>query len=473
MIRVALLVALLLPALPLAAAAQSPIPTPDQTLLRAIYKELVEINTTDSVGDTTQAARAMAARLKAGGFADTELEIIVPPGAPRKGNLVARLKGTGARKPLLLLAHLDVVEARREDWERDPFKLVEEDGYLYARGSVDDKAMAAIFVANMIRYKKEGYVPDRDLILALTADEELGSSSAYNGVMWLLRHHRPLIEAELALNEGGGAEMTRDGRPVLLRVQAAEKVSVSFRLEARNPGGHSSLPRPDNAIYQLSEGLARFARHQFPPRLNEITRGYFLRSAPLYSGPTAEDMLAVAREGGPDPEAAARLSAASPLYNSVMRTTCVATRLEGGHASNALPQSARAVVNCRVLPGESFDAVREEIVKAIGDPGITVTRTSEPTPSQPSSLRPDLMQAVEGVTAALWRGVPVIPSMSTGATDSRFLRNAGIPAYGVSGLFLGPDDSRSHGLNERMPVKSLYGGHEFLYRLVKALGGGR
>ncbi len=333
--------------------------------------------------------------------------------------------------------------------------------------------MAAIFVANMIRYKKDGYVPDRDLILALTADEELGSSSAYNGVTWLLRHHRPLIEAELALNEGGGAEMTRDGRPVLLRVQAAEKVSVSFRLEARNPGGHSSLPRPDNAIYQLSEGLARFAKHQFPPRLNEITRGYFLRSAPLYSSQTAEDMRAVAREGGPDPEAAARLSAASPLYNSVMRTTCVATRLEGGHASNALPQSARAVVNCRVLPGESFDAVREEIVKAIGDPGITVTRTSEPTPSQPSSLRPDLMQTVEAVTAALWPGVPVIPSMSTGATDSRFLRNAGIPAYGVSGLFLGTDDARSHGLNERVPVKSLYGGYEFLYRLVKALGGGR
>src|SRR5262245_58398570 len=448
-----------------------PPPTPEQAWLREIYKELVEINTTDSVGDNTAAARAMAARLRAGGFAGADMQIIVPPGAPKKGNLVARLRGTGAKKPLLLLAHLDVVEAKREDWERDPFKLVEEDGYFYARGSVDDKAMAAIFVANLIRYKKEGYAPERDLILALTADEELGSSSPWNGVSWLLKHHRALIEAEFALNEGGGAEMTREGRPVLLRVQAAEKVSVSFRLEARNPGGHSSLPRPDNAIYQLSEGLARFSRHQFPPRLNEITRGYFLRNAGLYSGPTAEDMQAVAKEGGPDPEAAARLSAASPLYNSIMRTTCVATRLEGGHASNALPQTAAANVNCRMLPGESPDAVRDEIAKAVGNPSVTVTRTSTPVPSPPSALRPDGMQAIEKLTAEFWPGIPVVPSMSTGATDSRFMRNAGIPMYGVSGLLLDPDDNRSHGLNERMPVKSLYDGHEFLYRLVRELAG--
>ncbi len=353
-----LVLALLLSAWPVTAHAQLPSPgppTPDQTLLREIYKELVEINTTDSVGDTTAAARAMAARLKAGGFADADLQIIVPPGAPRKGNLVARLKGTGAKAPLLLLAHLDVVEAKREDWERDPFKLVEEDGYFYARGSVDDKAMAAIFVANLIRYKKAGYVPERDLILALTADEELGSNSRWNGVSWLLKHHRALIEAEFALNEGGGGEMTRQGRPILLRVQAAEKVTVSFRLETRNPGGHSSLPRRDNAIYQLAEGLARFSRHEFPAKLNEITRGYFQRSAPLYTGAVADDMRAIATDGAPDPQVAARLSAVHAFYNSIMRTTCVATRLEGGHADNALPQTARALVNCRVLPGEPVD----------------------------------------------------------------------------------------------------------------------
>jgi len=369
----------------------------------------VEINTTDSVGDNTAAARAMAARLRAGGFPDADLQIIVPPGAPKKGNLVARLRGTGARKPLLLLAHLDVVEAKREDWERDPFKLVEEDGYFYARGSVDDKAMAAIFVANLIRYKKEGYAPERDLILALTADEELGSSSPWNGVTWLLKHHRALIEAELALNEGGGAEMTREGRPVLLRVQAAEKVSVSFRLETKNPGGHSSMPRKDNAIYQLAEGLARFSRHEFPVKLNEITRGYFQRSAPLYSGAVADDMRAIAKDGAPDPPAAARLATVHAFYNSIMRTTCVATRLEGGHANNALPQTARALVNCRALPGEPIDGVREEIVKALADPGITVTQTTVPELSQPSPLRPDLMQAVEATTTALWPGIPVIP----------------------------------------------------------------
>ena len=447
--------------------------TPAQATLREIYKELVEINTTDSVGDTTVAARAMAARLKAAGFTDGDLRIVVPPGAPRKGNLVARLKGHGTGKPILLLAHLDVVEAKREDWERDPFTMVEEGGYFYARGSVDDKAMAAIFVANLARYRQEGYAPDRDLILALTADEELGSSSPWNGVSWLLRHDRGLIEAEYALNEGGGAEMTRDGRPILLRLQAAEKVSVTFRLETKNPGGHSSLPRPDNAIYQLAAGLGRLSHLEFPAKLNEITQGYFQRSAALFDAATAADMRAVARDGGPDPAVASRLSARSAAYNSLMRTTCVATRLEGGHASNALPQSARATVNCRVLPGEPIDGVRDEIVRALADPAITVTRTTEPTLSQPSSLRPDLLRAVEATTAALWPGIPVIPTMSTGATDSRFLRNAGIPAYGVSGLFLGPDDARSHGLNERMPVASLWGGQEFLYRLVKTLAGGK
>jgi acetylornithine deacetylase/succinyl-diaminopimelate desuccinylase-like protein len=449
--------------------AQPQAPEADRKLFREIYQELVEINTTDSVGDNTQAAQAMAARLKAAGFTDAEMQVVVPPGAPKKGNLVARLRGTGAKKPLLLLAHIDVVEAKREEWERDPFKLVEEGGYFYARGSVDDKAMASIFVANMIRYKKQGYRPERDLILALTADEELGSTSKWNGANWLVKNNRALIDAEFGLNEGGGGEL-KGGKPLLNRVQAAEKVSVHFRLEVKNPGGHSSRPRPDNAIYELSEGLAKFGKFHFPVKLNETTRIYFSRSAQFQSGQAADDMRAVARDT-PDPEAAARLSQ-SPTYNSTLRTTCVATRLDGGHANNALPQTARATVNCRILPDDPVEGVLKTIQQVVGDK-VTVTRMSEPVPSAPSALRPEVMGPIEKVTGEFWPGVPVVPAMSTGATDSRFMRNGGIPMYGVSGLFLDQDDNRSHGLNERIPVKSLYDGHEFLYRLVKELAGGK
>jgi len=451
------------------ASAQPQAAEADRKLFREIYQELVEINTTDSVGDNTQAAQAMAARLKAAGFTDAEMQVVVPPGAPKKGNLVARLRGTGAKKPLLLLAHIDVVEAKREEWERDPFKLVEEGGYFYARGSVDDKAMASIFVANMIRYKKQGYRPERDLILALTADEELGSTSKWNGANWLVKNNRALIDAEFGLNEGGGGEL-KGGKPLLNRVQAAEKVSVHFRLEVKNPGGHSSRPRPDNAIYELSEGLAKFGKFHFPVKLNETTRIYFSRSAQFQSGQAADDMRAVARDT-PDPEAAARLSQ-SPTYNSTLRTTCVATRLDGGHANNALPQTARATVNCRILPDDPVEGVLKTIQQVVGDK-VTVTRMSEPVPSAPSALRPEVMGPIEKVTGEFWPGVPVVPAMSTGATDSRFMRNGGIPMYGVSGLFLDQDDNRSHGLNERMPVKSLYDGHEFLYRLVKELAGGK
>jgi acetylornithine deacetylase/succinyl-diaminopimelate desuccinylase-like protein len=449
--------------------AQPQAPDADRKLFREIYQELVEINTTDSVGDTTVAARTMAARLKAAGFADTDMQIVVPPGAPKKGNLVLSFKGTGAKKPLLLLAHIDVVEAKREDWERDPFKLIEERGYFCARGSVDDKAMASIFVSNMIRYKQEGYRPDRDLILALTTDEELGSTSKWNGANWLIKNNRELVDAEFGLNEDGGGEL-KNGKPLLNRVQAAEKVSVHFRLEVKNPGGHSSRPRPDNAIYELAEGLARFGKFNFPMKLNETTRIYFSRSAQFQSGQTADDMRAVARDK-PDLEAAARLSK-SPTYNSTLRTTCVATRLDGGHANNALPQTARATVNCRILPGEPIDEVLKIIQQVAGDK-VTVTRASEPLPSAPSPLRPDVMGPIEKITNEMWPGVPVIPAMSTGATDSRFMRNGDIPMYGVSGLFIDQDDNRSHGLNERIPVTSLYEGHEFLYRLVKALAGGQ
>jgi acetylornithine deacetylase/succinyl-diaminopimelate desuccinylase-like protein len=447
---------------PLTATAQTP--TGEQAALREIYRELVEINTTDSVGDNTRAAEAMAARLLAAGFPAADVQVLAP--APRKGNLVARFRGTGARKPLLLLAHLDVVEARREDWTTDPFTLIEKDGYFYGRGTSDDKAMAAIFVDTLIRLRGEGFRPTRDIILALTADEELGSSSKYNGVRWLLANHRDLIEAELAINEGGGGEI-RGGRHTVNRMQTGEKVPINFRLEVTNPGGHSSRPHKDNAIYQLAEGLVRLSAFEFPASLNETTRMYFERTASQHSGQLADDMRGAAKTP-PDPAALARLSA-DAVYNSTLRTTCVATRLEGGHATNALPQMARATVNCRVLPGEKPEDVQATLVRVLASDKIKVTVTGEFIASPPSPLNPDLMSRVERITTEMWPGALVIPSMSTGATDSRWLRNAGIQSYGVSGLFYARD-SRAHGMDEHVSVSAFYEGQTFLYRLVKDLG---
>jgi len=447
-----------------AARAQAPEPVE----FRAIYQELVEIDTTDSAGDTTRAAEAMAVRLRSAGFPAADVQVL--GSHPRKGNLVARFRGTGARRPLLLLAHLDVVEARREDWSFDPFKLTEKDGYFYGRGTIDDKAMAAIFVDTFIRLRREGFVPDRDLVLALTADEELGTSSRHNGVRWLLANHRQLIDAELAINEGGGGEL-RDGRRVLLRVQTSEKFPLSFRLEVTNKGGHSSRPERDNAIYRLAAGLTRLAAFDFPAALNETTRLLFERSAALRDGAVAGDMRGVARTP-PDPEASARLSADS-MFNALLRTTCVATRLEGGHANNALPQLARAVVNCRILPGERGDDVRSTIVRVLADDQITVTPTSALISSPASPLDPAVMAHVERLTESMWPGTLVIPTMSTGATDGRFLRNAGIPTYGVSGLFVDASDNRTHGRDERMGIRDLYAGRDFLHDLVKALASGK
>jgi acetylornithine deacetylase/succinyl-diaminopimelate desuccinylase-like protein len=435
---------------------------------RDIFKELIEINTTDSVGDNTRAAEAMAARLKAAGFPADDVRVLGPH--PRKGNLVARLRGTGKGKPVLLLAHIDVVEARKEDWspDLDPFSFIERDGFFYGRGTTDDKAMAAIWIANLIRYKQEGLVPDRDLVVALTADEEGGS---HNGVDWLLQNHRALIEAEYCLNEGGGGDLKK-GRRLANNVQAAEKVYLSFQLEAKNPGGHSSLPTKDNAIYRLASGLARLAAYDFPVRLSEVTRGYFARMAGVESGQTAADMKAVAQPT-PDPDAVKRLAEASAWYNAQMRTTCVATRLEGGHAENALPQTARATVNCRMLPGADPKEIAQTLVRVLDDDKIGVTPIGEPRPSQPSPLRPDVMGSIERITSEMWPGVPVIPTMSTGATDGLYLRNAGIPVYGVDGLFNETDDTRAHGRDERIGVKEFYEGREFLYRLVKTLAIGR
>jgi acetylornithine deacetylase/succinyl-diaminopimelate desuccinylase-like protein len=431
---------------------------------RALLKELVEINTTDSSGSTTKAAEAMAARLKAAGFADADVQVLGPN--PRKGNLVARLRGRNAGKPIVLLAHLDVVEALKADWsaDLDPFVFTERDGYFYGRGTSDDKAQAAIWIANLIRYRQDGFVPARDIVVALTADEEGGDS---NGVKWLLEHHRGLIDAEYVLNEGGGGEL-RDGKAVANSVQAAEKMYFSVAMEVRNAGGHSSLPRKDNAIYRLAAGLTKLAAFEFPVELNEITRGFFSGMSALESGQTATDLKAVAHPA-PDRAAVARLAAGSPLYNSMMRSTCVATQLNGGHAENALPQLARAVVNCRLLPGTDTRRVLETLKSVVADDGIVFSTVWEGVPSPASPLRPDLMAAFTKHTDELWPGAAALPVMSTGATDGVYLRNAGIPTYGVEAVFADPNDVRAHGRDERIGIKAFYDAREFLYRLVKTL----
>jgi acetylornithine deacetylase/succinyl-diaminopimelate desuccinylase-like protein len=444
--------------------------TPSQRELREIYQELVEINTTDSVGSCTDAAQALAKRLKAGGFADSDLHIIMPPGAPKKGNLVARYKGTGAKKAVMLLGHLDVVEAKREDWERDPFKLVEENGYFYARGASDDKAMVAVFVANLIRYRREGYLPERDLVLVATCDEEI-IPSKWSGIEHLLKNHRSLIDAEFALNEGASGLLDGKGNYVRMGIQAGEKVFQTYQLETTNRGGHSSLPLKDNAIYRLSAGLTRLGAFDFPFRLSETTRLYFQRMSEIETGQTAADMKAILREP-PDAAAIARLSA-NPANNSTFRTTCVATMLDAGHATNALPQRARATVNCRVLPGESVDEVTRTLVRVLADSEIKLTPTHEPTLSPAPPLTREILGPAETVSAQMWPGVPLVPTMLVATTDGRYTNNAGIPTYGLNGMFRDPDGSGVHGLNERIRVRSLYEGHEFLYRVVKLYGGGR
>jgi acetylornithine deacetylase/succinyl-diaminopimelate desuccinylase-like protein len=441
-------------------AAQAP-EKPHNRLALEILRELIEINTTEAAG-TTKAAEAMAVRLRAAGFGDADLRVVGPN--ERKKNLVARLRGSGARRPLLLLAHLDVVEARREDWSIDPFLFTERDGHYYGRGTTDDKGQAAIWIANLIRYKQEGFVPDRDVIVALTADEEGGPD---NGVQWLLANHRDLIDAEYCLNEGGGGQIIK-GRYVLNELQASEKVYLSFTLEVTNSGGHSSLPTVENAIHRLAKGLSRLGEYQFPVRLNPVTRAFFERSAKLQTGQLAADMRGVVRTA-PDPAAVKRLSQ-TPYFNAQLRTTCTPTMLQGGHAENALPQLARATVNCRMLPGSDPKAVQQTLEKALADPMIRVAPIGQASPSNPSTLRPDLIEPLERITKEMWK-VPVVPVMLTGATDGLYLRNAGIPTYGVSGIFEDIDDVRAHGRDERIGIKQFHEASEFLYRLVKALGG--
>ena len=443
--------------------------TPDQQLAREIYKELIEINTGVTTGNVTTAAVAMAKRFRDAGIPEADLFVGGP--RPEKHNVVARIRGKqsgAARKPLLLLAHLDVVEALKSDWspDLDPFVFSERDGYYYGRGTADDKAMAAIFVANAFRMKREGFVPDRDIIIALTADEESGPA---NGVDWLLKNHRDRVDAALVINEGGGGTH-RDGKPLFNTVQAAEKVTTNFTLRATNRGGHSSVPRADNAITALADALAKVGRHQFPLRLSDVTREFFSKSAAVEAPELGRAMRAlVARL---DDAAAAAVVTSDPRYNAMLRTTCVATMLSGGHATNALPQLAEANVNCRIYPTESADQVRAELARVIGDTSVQVIVRSQRPPTPASALLPEVMEPVARITREMWGEMPVIPTMSTGATDSRYFRALGVPAFGVSGLFSDPAvDARAHGRDERMRMQSFYEGQEFLYRLTKALAG--
>jgi len=430
---------------------------------RALLKELVEHNTTQSAGDQTAAAEAMAAHLRAAGFPAADV-VVIEAGVAKKGNLIVRYRGRNpALKPILLLSHHDVVEANPEDWSLPPFEFIERDGNFYGRGVADDKDEGAIHLTLLLRMKAEGWVPERDIIVALTGDEEGGP---HNGVKWLLAHRRDLIDAEYALNEGGGGVVI-DGRRLSNAVQASEKKVLNLQLEVTNPGGHSSVPVPDNAIYHLAAALVRVGAHQFPVRLNEVTRAYFSRTAAQEEAEVGAAMRALVANPG-DARAAGVVSR-NPANNSRLRTTCVATMLSGGHARNALPQRASAVVNCRLLPDENPDDVRAALAAAIGNPKVAITTLTEDVASPPSPLTPAIMAAIEQVTGELWPGLPVIPTMSTGATDGLYLRNAGIPVYGVSGLFY--ENANAHGMNETVSAEAFYQGLEFMYRLVKALTG--
>jgi acetylornithine deacetylase/succinyl-diaminopimelate desuccinylase-like protein len=456
----------IIPVLTSVLSAASLMPPPaDQKLALEVFKEMVESKSGFESGPTTPIAESVAARFKAEGFPDSD--IFVGGANPRKANVVVRYHGSGAHKPILLLAHIDVVEAKREDWTTDPFTFLQKDGFYYGRGTSDDKAQAAVWVANLIRYKREGYKPDRDLILALTADEEGGGP--FNGVDWLLKNHRELIDADFALNEGGRGEMLQ-GKRIANDIGLAEKTYADFRFEVRNKGGHSSRPVPDNAIYHLAFALTKLSSYNFPLEVNEVTKAYFSQMAKIETGETARDMQQVS-EGSMD--AMTRLAAESPGYNSMLRTTCVATQLEGGHAPNALPQLAAANVNCRILPQDKTEDVFAALKKLAAGDQVTVSIKLDEGAAPPSPLRPDIMKAFSQVTDSMWPGVITLPSMATGASDGRYLRASGIPTYGVQGFFDERDGGRAHGRDERIPVESFYEGQTFLYDLVKKLSGDR
>jgi len=441
-------------------------PSADEANFRALYKQLVETNTTLSVGSCTAAAEAMSARLKSAGFPASDVQVLAPPERPRDGALLATLHGSDKTAPaMLLLAHIDVVEAHREDWQRDPFTLVEENGFFYGRGVSDDKAMAAVFTDSFVRYRKEGFTPRRDIKLALTCGEE--TSDTFDGVEWLLKHKPEAMKAAFALNEGAGGELDNNNKPVALQIQAGEKIYQDFRLEITNPGGHSSRPTKDNALFRMSGALAKLAAYQFPIRLNPVTRAYFEKEAELVAPNVGNDMRAVLTDP-PDAAAADRLWDVNPSWNGTLRTTCVATMIEGGHAPNALPQRVHANVNCRILPGETVVGTQRELQRVFADDGIAVTLVGEPGVVSPvPELTPAIMDPVRRVAEKVWPGVAIVPTQSTGATDGRFLNVAGIPTYGLSGMFHDAEGSHAHGLNERIRVKSLLDGRRFLYEIVK------
>jgi acetylornithine deacetylase/succinyl-diaminopimelate desuccinylase-like protein len=452
-------------ALPGLAGAQQATPRPDQLAFRAIYKELVEINTTLSVGSCTLAAEAMAARLRAAGYPDKDLHIIVDPSRPREGNLVAVLPGTDPKaKAILMLAHIDVVEANRADWTRDPFTLIEEDGWFFARGSSDDKAQASIWVDTLIRFKQEGFKPRRTVKMALTCGEE--SEGALNGAELLVTKYRDLIDAEFALNEGAGGLLGDDGKPVSLSIQSGEKVYQDFTLTTTNPGGHSSRPVPDNAIIHLAGALVRIGAYTFPVQLNETTRAYFTAMAPLVDAETGAAMTAIVAD--PTNADAAAIISRNPTWNSMLRTTCVATMASAGHAPNALPQRAEANVNCRIFPGVPVESVLAQLTALAADPKVSVAAaaTTRLTPPPPP-LTAALMKPIRVQADKLWPGVPIVPFQSTGATDGKYLNSYGIPTYGLTGIFSGNESNGAHGLNERVRVKSLYDARDFLYGLMK------
>jgi acetylornithine deacetylase/succinyl-diaminopimelate desuccinylase-like protein len=445
-------------------------PRAGESEFRELYKELVEINTTLSVGSCTDASNVMKARLLAAGFTDAQAQVVVPKDWPKQGSLVAFLPGSDPKlKPLLLLAHIDVVEANREDWERDPFKLVEEDGFFYARGASDDKAMAAVFADTMVRFKRDGYKPRRGIKLALTCGEE--TPNVFNGVSYLIENHRDLIDAEFALNEGGGGRYDQhSGVYRYVAVLASEKVYQDFTLSSNDQGGHSSRPTPENAIYRLTRALNKIEAYQFKVEFNDVSRSYFEKFGAIEGGEKGADMIAAARG---DAAAVERLKK-DPSSNAILRTNCVATQITGGHAPNALPQRATANVNCRIFPGHSQEEIRQELISVIADSKVNVEFQSPPEKvGAPLTLSRQVMEPIEKLTADMFPGVPVLPSISSGATDGRFLTPAGIPTYGVSGMLSDGATSNAHGLNERIRVQTLIEGREFLYRLTKMYAGGR
>ena len=442
---------------------------PDQVQFRELYKELVETNTSLSVGSCTQAAEQIAARLKQAGYTDDQITLFSVPEHPKDGGIVAVLPGTSkTMKPILLLAHLDVVEAKRSDWTRDPFKLVEENGYFYARGSADDKSMAAIWADDMIRFKQSGYKPKRTIKMALTCGEE--TTYAFNGAQWLAQNRPDLIAAEFALNEGGGGDTDGHGKLLLQEMQVGEKAAQNYKLETTNPGGHSSIPVPDNAIYELAADIGRIAAFEFPLEMTDTTRAFFAKTGASRSDAMGKAMVALS--ANPADKAAEAIVNTDRTYHSMLRTTCVATLLEGGHANNALPQHAAANINCRIFPGHTVEEIQAKLAEVIADPKAKLTPVPPIRPIAKSPpLDPKVMGPAIALAAKYFPGVPVIPSMSTGATDGIFLEAIGIPTYGVPGPWGDPDGNGVHGLNERIETRSLYVGRDYLTDLVKAYAG--